>query len=84
LHPEPVRSYIPVCLSFAPLVFSGLGEFVLGVDTEGEEVGRVVERVCGMAAREYVRIRERRSVLPGSVAWMEEAGERMWRYVAPF
>lgn len=54
---------------------------MLGVDATGEEVKRMVERVCAMATREYMGIRERPSVLPGSVAWMEEAGARMWRYV---
>jgi hypothetical protein len=80
-QPSQTKSYIPICLSFAPLVFPDLHELVLERKATQEEIKRTLVKACRMSTNEYVKIKERKSMLPKNVAWMEEVGEQMWKYV---
>lgn len=79
-QPPPTKSYIPICLSFAPVVFPDLQDLVLDHhNATKEETKQALMKACEVATKEYMKIRARKSMLPGSVAWMEEVGEQMWR-----
>lgn len=54
---------------------------MLEVGASRVEFREMLERVCRKVSEEYARIRERSSVLPGNVEWMEDVGRTMWRFV---
>lgn len=71
-----MRDYVPICQSFAPVVFD-LKEPVVGKEAGKEEVREKLVKACRMATEEYRGIRERRSMLPGCVILFEELGQKM-------
>lgn len=61
------------------MVFTGLQDFVVERDISKSSLAEILVRIFKLATAEYVKIKESKSVLPGSVVWMEEAGANMWR-----
>jgi len=71
--------YFPICLSFAPIIFSNINELVLDSKASKRDTKDMLVKACMMATEEYVKIRERKSVLPECVMLMEDIGAGMWR-----
>jgi 15-O-acetyltransferase Tri3 len=78
-QPSPIKSFIPICLSFAPVVFTGLHELVLGQKATKKDIKGTLVKACRISTNEYLKIKERKSLLPENLAWMEEVGEQMWK-----
>lgn len=79
--PIPTKSYIPVCVSFAPVIFTDLQNFSLPQTATKSEIRATLINACQMATAEYSKIRRRKSILPESIALPEELGRKMWEYV---
>ena len=77
----PTRSYIPMCQSFAPAIFADLQDLALTPSAMKEEMKKMLVRACGAAAAEYGKTRERKSMMPESVALMEFLGQNTILYV---
>lgn len=71
---EPTRSYVPICQSFAPVVFNDLQDLVLSTLAKKEEVRDVLLKACRIATAEYEKIKKRKSMLPECVMLFEELG----------
>jgi hypothetical protein len=80
-HPNPTKSYIPICQSFAPVVFSGLDELVLSPSASKGEIKERLAKACKVATVEYGKIRRRESMLPECVVLFERLGKNMYFYV---
>ena len=78
LQPPHDRTHIPICLSFAPIVFSDLQGLTLEREATRSSIKNVLLEACAMATEEYMKIKERRNMLPPSVNIMEDIGKNMW------
>ncbi|KAG0645771.1 Core trichothecene cluster (CTC) 3 [Hyphodiscus hymeniophilus] len=76
--PKPPKSYIPICQSFAPIVFSGLDHLNLKRSATNNEIREVLGKACREATEEYGRIRKRESMLPECVVMFERLGKNMF------
>jgi len=84
LKPPHDTSHIPSCLSFAPIVFSDLQKLTPREDATKSSTKQVLLEACGMATKEYSKIKERKSMLPPSLNIMEDIGKKMWLYVVSY
>ncbi|KAE8453422.1 hypothetical protein EG329_010283 [Mollisiaceae sp. DMI_Dod_QoI] len=75
--PEPTKSYIPICQSFAPVVFPDLQGLALSSSAGTGEVRDVLVKACRIATAEYGKIKASKSMLPECVVLFEELGEGM-------
>lgn len=82
-EPDPMKSYIPICQSFAPIVFPDLQDLTLSSSAQKKDIRDVLVKSCRIATAEYENIKLRKSMLPDTVALFEELGEGMARYVYP-
>ena len=73
----PTKSYFPICQSYAPIIFSQLESLTLPTSATRPEIKDVLVRACKVATAEYVKIKERNSMMPESVALMEFLGANM-------
>jgi len=76
-HPHS-KSHIPICLSFAPIVFPDLQELKVEKSAGKASVKQTLMNACGIATQEYMKIRERKNMLPPSINIMEDIGKAMW------
>ncbi|CZR51941.1 uncharacterized protein PAC_01818 [Phialocephala subalpina] len=74
---ELAKSYVPICQSFAPVVFDGMEELVLSPEATKGELGAKLIRACRVATGEYGMIKARKSMLPECVVLFEELGQKM-------
>ncbi|KAH7397862.1 15-O-acetyltransferase Tri3-domain-containing protein [Cadophora sp. MPI-SDFR-AT-0126] len=75
--PSPTTDYIPICLSFAPIIFNDIGELALSRTASRDEIREKLLKACRMATDQYVGVRERKSMLPGCVNLFEDIGRMM-------
>jgi 15-O-acetyltransferase Tri3 len=82
-RPDPSTDYIPLCLSFAPILFPDLREFPLSLEAGKEEIRSKLVQACSIASESYRKIRNRKSILPECVVLFEDIGQalRTMRYV---
>jgi hypothetical protein len=76
-EPKPTKSYIPICQSFAPIVFENLEELVLSPSAKKEEVKDALVKACRIATVKYEKIKQRKSMLTECVVLFEELGMGM-------
>lgn len=81
-HPDPTKSYIPICQAFAPIIFENLQHLTLSPSATKSEIREMLVKACRVATAEYGKIRERKSMLPECVDLLEELGRNMWEYVS--
>lgn len=79
-NPVPTKDYIPVCLSFAPIIFPDLRELSLPRSAGAAAIKPMLVKSCKIATAEYGKIKARKSILPECVTLFESLGEKM-RYV---
>ncbi|PVH84173.1 hypothetical protein DL98DRAFT_512580 [Cadophora sp. DSE1049] len=75
--PSPKANYIPICLSFAPIIFTNLTELALSSTASRDEIRKKLIKACCMATKQYIGIRERKSMLPECVNLFEDIGRMM-------
>ncbi|KAG4437997.1 hypothetical protein IFR05_006537 [Cadophora sp. M221] len=75
--PSPTTNYIPICLSFAPLIFTNIDELVLTSTATKCDTQEKLLKVCRMSTEQYTNIRERTSMLPECVNLFEDIGRMM-------
>ncbi|KAH6679689.1 hypothetical protein B0J14DRAFT_581367 [Halenospora varia] len=73
----PTNSYIPICQSFTPIIFSDLHELVLSSYALQDEIREKLIIACKAATEQYSILKTRKSVMPQSIAVMEYLGSRM-------
>ena len=76
---SPSKSYIPICQSFAPVVFSNLHDLLLSLSATKAEIKDKLIRACRVAKAQYSMIKQRKSVMPESVALMEYLGNVLYQ-----
>ena len=76
-----MTSYLPICQSFAPVVFDGLQELALNGLVERSEVRKKLIKACKVSTAEYGKIRERKSMLPECVVLFERLGKSTHLYM---
>jgi hypothetical protein len=75
--PPPTKSYIPICQSFAPIIFPDLRALILpSLATETEIKNKLIE-ACRISTNQYSILKNRKSVMPETVALMEDIGRQM-------
>jgi hypothetical protein len=72
----PLTSYIPFLVSYSPIIFRDLQDFVLRPDTHYSETREMLLKASHMAGEEYGSLKEKKSVLPEMIAIVEEGRER--------
>jgi len=72
------KSYIPICQSFAPIVFEDLRELVIPPNAKTEVIREKLMRTSEIAREGYNGIKKRKSVLSESVVLMEYLGKMMF------
>jgi hypothetical protein len=77
----PSQFYVPICQSFAPVIFESISDLRLSPMASKVETKEMLVKTCKMATAEYGKIRERKSMLPESILLMEDIGASMWKYV---
>ncbi len=76
--PSPTVSYIPNCLSFAPIIFKDLQDFILPLSAPKPEIRSMLIRTCRVATMEYSKIKQRKSMLPECITLFEDLGQKMF------
>ncbi|RDL37251.1 uncharacterized protein BP5553_04684 [Venustampulla echinocandica] len=72
----PGKAYVPICMSFAPIIFHDM-DLKLRDDTTDEELRNVLVRVCRVATEQYGRLSARKSILGEFAVVAEEMGRKM-------
>ncbi|KAK0103443.1 trichothecene 15-O-acetyltransferase [Cadophora gregata] len=75
--PSPQTEYIPICLSFAPIVFNDIEELALSSTASRHEIREKLLKACRVSTEQYIDIRERKSMLPECVNLFEDIGRMM-------
>ncbi|KAH7346548.1 15-O-acetyltransferase Tri3-domain-containing protein [Rhexocercosporidium sp. MPI-PUGE-AT-0058] len=75
--PSPKTDYIPICLSFAPIIFTDLDELVLSSTATRCEMRDKLLKACRMSTEQYINIREKKSMLPETVNLFEDIARMM-------
>lgn len=75
----PTRTYIPICQSFAPIIFPNLQNLLLPPIWSSEEVRSKLLSACNTATAQYTLLKERKSIMPESVVLMEYLGQCMYQ-----
>ncbi|KAH8684788.1 hypothetical protein BGZ60DRAFT_523985 [Tricladium varicosporioides] len=73
----PIKSYIPICQSFAPIIFPNIHELALSLEASKDEIREKLVKACHIATEQYVILKTRKSVMPESIALMEYLGSQM-------
>jgi hypothetical protein len=81
-HPNPTKDYVPLCISFAPIIFPDLKEILLSRRADRAAVKSKLVKACKIATKQYGIIKSRKSMLPECVALFESFGENI-KYVKP-
>jgi hypothetical protein len=76
-HPQPISSYGPLCMSYAPVIFSDLDELSLPVDATRDETREALLKAGKAAAEQYRKIREQKNMLPAMVLLAENMAKEM-------
>jgi hypothetical protein len=71
-HPDPRRSYVPLCSSYAPVIFDNLDDLTLSLNSTQIETKDMLLKACRIAGDQYARIGERKSMLPEMVILAED------------
>jgi hypothetical protein len=80
LHRDVKREYIPVCMSFAPIVFNNLASLIVDKNVSKEELKKVLVEAVEQANTEYKTLRETESLLTEFVGVAEHIGRSMRRF----
>ena len=82
-HPNPPTDYIPLCISFAPILFADLKDLSLSLEAGKEEIKSKLVYTSRIATKSYRKISNRKSILPECVVLFENLGKMMgtMRYV---
>lgn len=78
------KEYIPICMSFAPIVFTDLANFTVGKEASKDDLKRVLLLAVEQANAEYKILRAAESVLTEFVDIAEEIGRGMRAFVNCF
>lgn len=76
-NPFPTQDYIPLCISFAPIVFPDLKEISLSRSANRAVIKSKLAKACKIATEQYGNIKRQKSILPESVLLFESFGEKM-------
>jgi hypothetical protein len=76
-NPFPTQDYIPLCISFAPIIFGDLKELSLSRSVDRAAIKSKLVKACKIATEQYGNIKKQRSTLPGCVLLFESFGEEM-------
>lgn len=76
-NPFPTQDYIPLCISFAPIVFPDLKEISLSRSANRAVIKSKLAKACKIATEHYGNIKKQKSILPESVLLFESFGEKM-------
>jgi 15-O-acetyltransferase Tri3 len=76
-HPAPMKDYIPLCLSFAPVIFPDLRELSIPGLAGRRAIKPMLVKACKIATAEYEKIKIRKSMLPECVALFESFADKM-------
>jgi hypothetical protein len=80
LHPSSAfDKYIPICQSFAPIIFPDLESLAVEKIPTREALREKLIAGCKIATEQYAQLKNRKSVLPESIALMESLGAMMGR-----
>lgn len=82
-HPNPTTDYIPLCISFAPILFADLRDLSLSLEAGKEEIKSKLVHASQIATKSYRKISNRKSILPECVVLFENLAKMMgtMRYV---
>lgn len=69
-----VNTNIPLCMAFAPIIFPDLRDLSLSLEAGREEVKAKLVKACQTATEEYMKIKNRKSILPQCVVLFENLG----------
>jgi hypothetical protein len=72
------KSYIPICQTFAPIIFPNLCDLVLDFKATQVEMKSKLLKACKIAKAEYGNIRTAKSIMPESVAVLEFMGSQLY------
>jgi hypothetical protein len=72
------KSYIPICQTFAPIIFPNLRDLVLHCTATQVEMKSKLLVACGIAKEQYRNIKRTKSIMPESVAVLEFMGSEMY------
>jgi hypothetical protein len=81
-HLDPTKDFVPLCISFAPIIFPDLEEISLSRSADGADIKSKLLKACKVATKQYEIIKNRKSMLPECIALFESFGEKM-RYANP-
>ena len=76
-HPDPTKDFVPLCISFAPIIFPDLEEISLSLSANRADVKSKLVKACKVATKQYEIIKNRKSMLPECVALFDSFGEKM-------
>jgi hypothetical protein len=76
-HPAPMKDYIPLCLSFAPIIFPDLRELSIPRFAGQAAIKAMLAKACKIATAEYEKIKIRKSMLPECVLLFESFADKM-------
>ncbi|KAF4610365.1 hypothetical protein G7Y89_g15755 [Cudoniella acicularis] len=76
-HQRLEKNYVPICMSFSPIIFHDLQNLVLEKNAGKEEVKRKLVESTRIASGGYEKLKARKSVLPEFVALAEDLGRKM-------
>jgi hypothetical protein len=76
---SPKTSYIPICQSFAPVIFSDVYDLVLSPSATKVEIKDKLIEASRIAKDQYSIIKQRKSMMPESVALIEYLGDLMYQ-----
>jgi len=80
-NPFPTQDYIPLCISFAPIIFHDLEKISLSRSANRAAIKSKLIKACKIATEQYGSIKKQKSILPECVLLFESFGEKM-RYLS--
>jgi hypothetical protein len=72
------KSFIPICQTFAPIIFPNLRDLVLHRNATQVEMKSKLLKACEIAKEQYGNIKRTKSIMPESVAVLEFMGSKMY------
>jgi hypothetical protein len=75
------KKFIPVCMSFAPIVFENIASLTVDKEASTEEVKTILLKAVEQANMEYKNLREKDSVLNELIGIADQIGRSIRRLV---
>jgi 15-O-acetyltransferase Tri3 len=76
-HPKPTEDYIPLCISFAPIIFPDIKEFWVSKRARKAEMKFKLLKAWRIATEEYRKINNRPCPLSACIVLFEDLAKKM-------